>query len=113
MFYGRISLNSVLLLLVHFMSGFRLEFMYVYFPHRKYSVKSHSSPWFSAAWDTGIVHRNHFFPLYQKNKSSDSKVKFRGASHCCKRILEATKLADANKTKASINSYEPGSRDFW
>ena len=39
----------------------------VYIPHRKYQVKPHSSPWFSAACTAGIVHRNHFFHLYQKD----------------------------------------------
>ena len=33
----------------------------VYIPHRKYQVKPHSSPWFSAACGAAIVHRNHFF----------------------------------------------------
>ena len=70
----------------------------VYIPHRKYQVKPHSSPWFSAACAAAIVHRNHFFCLYQKDKSSDSKVKFRQASNRCKRVLEAVKLAYANKT---------------
>ena len=69
-------------------------------PHRKYQVKPHSSPWFSAACAAAIVHRNHFFRLYQKDKSSESKVKFRQASNCCKRVLEATKLAYATKTKS-------------
>ena len=41
-------------------------------PHRKYLVKRHSSPWFSAACAAVIVHRNHFFHLYQQNKSSES-----------------------------------------
>ena len=36
----------------------------VYIPHRRYQVKPHSSPWFSAAWTAAIVHRNHFFHLY-------------------------------------------------
>ena len=49
----------------------------VYIPHRKYQVKPHSSPWFSAACAAAIVHRNHFFRLHQREKSSDSKVKFR------------------------------------
>ena len=49
----------------------------VYIPHRKYQVKPHSSPWFSAACAAAIVHRNHFFHLHQREKSSDSKVKFR------------------------------------
>ena len=47
----------------------------VYIPHRKYQVKPHSSPWFSAACAAAIVHRNQFIRLYQKDKSSDSKVK--------------------------------------
>ena len=76
----------------------------VYIPHRKYQVKSHSSPWFSAACAAAIVHRNHFFHLYQQNKSSEYKVKFRQASNCCKRVLEATKLAYATKRKQSITS---------
>ena len=46
----------------------------LYVPHRKYQVKPHSCPWFSASCAAAIVHRNHYFRLYQKNKSSDSKV---------------------------------------
>ena len=34
---------------------------------------------------------NNFFRLYQKDKSSDSKVKFWQASNRCKRVLEAAK----------------------
>ena len=85
----------------------------VYIPHRKYQVKPHSSPWFSAACAAAIVHRNHFFRLYQKDKSSDSKVKFRQASNRCQRVLEAAKLAYANKTKEYITSQKLGSHDFW
>ena len=76
----------------------------VYIPHRKYQVKPHSSPWFSAACAAAIVHRNHFFHLFQQNKSSESTVKFRQASNRCKRVLEAAKLAYATKTKESITS---------
>ena len=85
----------------------------VYVPHRKYQVKPHSFPWLSAACAAAIVHRNHFFHLYQREKSSDSKVKFRQASNNCKRVLEAAKLAYANKTKESITSQKLGSCDFW
>ena len=85
----------------------------VYIPHRKCKVKPHSSPWFSAACVAAIVHRNHFFCFYQREKSSDSKVKFRQASNCCKRVLKAAKLACANKTKESITSQKLGSHDFW
>ena len=85
----------------------------VYIPHRKCQVKPHPSPWFSAACAAAIVHRNHFFRLYQQNKSSESKVKFRQASNRCKRVLEAAKLAYATKTRKSITSRKLGSQDFW
>ena len=98
----------LLLLLKNFVSGLRL----VYIPHRKYQVNPHSSPWFSAACATAIVHRNHFFRLYQQNNSTESKVKFRQASNQCKRVLEAAKLAYANKTKESITSQKRGCWDF-
>ena len=104
MFHGRISLGLVLLrLLVNFLSGFRLEVMYI--------SRAHSSPWFSAACAAAIVHRNQFFPLYEKVKSSNSKVRFRQASNHCKRLLEAAKVAYAKKTR--VHSEELGSRDFW
>ena len=64
------------------------------------SVKPHSSPWFSAGCVAAIVHRNHFFNLYQKDKSSEYKVKFRQASNRYKMVLEAAKLAYANKKKS-------------
>ena len=51
--------------------------------------------------------------MYQREKSSDSKIKFRQASNRCKKVLEAAKLAYANKTKESITSQKLGSRDFW
>ena len=71
----------------------------VYIPHHKYQVKPHSSPLFSAVCAAAIVHRNHFCRLYQQNKSSESKGKFRKVSNRCKRVLEAAKLACANKTR--------------
>ena len=46
--------------------------------------------------------------MYQQNKSSESKVKFRQAINRCKRVL-----AYAAKTKESITSQKLGSRDFW
>ena len=51
--------------------------------------------------------------MYQREKSSDSKVRFRQARNLCKRVLKAAKLAYANKTKESIISQKRGSRDFW
>ena len=85
----------------------------VYIPHRKHQVKPHSSSWFSAACAAALVHSNHLFCLYQTGKSSDSKAKFRQASNRSKRVLEAAKLAYANKTKESITFQKLGSRDFW
>ena len=113
MFHGKISLKLSASAVA---SGF-CEWVQVgidvYIPHCKYQVKPHSSPWFSAACAAAIVHRNHFFHLYQQNKSSESKTKFRQASNCCKRVLEAAKLAYATKTKEFIISQKLGSRDFW
>ena len=60
-----------------------------------------------------IVHRNHFFRFYQREKSSDSKVKLWQASNRCKRVIEAAKLAYANETKESNTFQKFGSRDFW
>ena len=65
----------------------------VYIRHCKYQVKPHSSPWFSAASAAAIVHRNHFFRLYQQNKCFESKLKFGQASNLCKGVIEAAKLA--------------------
>ena len=111
MFHGRISLNSVLLLLlVNFVSGCWLELMYI--PNHKYQVKPQLSPWFSVACAAAIVHRNHLHYLFEQNKSSESKVKFRQASKHCKRVLETAKLAYATKTKESIFSQKLCSWDF-
>ena len=85
----------------------------VYTSHRKYQVKPHSSPWFSAACFAAIAHRNHFFLFYQQNKSSESKVKFRQACNHFKRVLETAELAYASKTKESITSQKLGSWYFW
>ena len=41
--------------------------------HRKYQIKPHSSPWFSAGYAAAIIHRNHFFVCTKQNKSSESK----------------------------------------
>ena len=81
----------------------------VYIPHRKYQVKPHSSTWFSAACDAAVVHENYFFCLYQKDKSSKSKGKFRQASNGCKRVLVAAKLAYANEC---ITPQKRGSWNF-
>ena len=60
-----------------------------------------------------IGHRNIFFRLYQQNKSSKSKLKFMQASNCCRSVLEAVKLAHANKTKESTTTQKLVSWDIW
>ena len=83
----------------------------VYIPHRKYRASLIFIVF--SRLSTAIVHRNHVFRLYQKDKSSESIGKFRQASSRFKRALEAGKLAYANKTKQSIVSQKHCSRDFW
>ena len=51
--------------------------------------------------------------MYQKDKSSESKVKLRQVSNCYKRVLEAATLAYVNKTKESITSQKLGSINLW
>ena len=84
-------------------------FLAVYIPHHKHQAMPHSSPQFSAACVASIVHRSNFFDLYEQNKFSESKVKFRQASNCCKWVLEITKLEQANKAKEYITSQKLGS----
>ena len=84
----------------------------IYIPHHKYQVKPHSSPWFSAACATTIVHRNHFFVCTNRinflnlNESSNRLVIIKGSWSCAK-------FAYANKTKESITSQKLGSQNVW
>ena len=100
------------MLLVNFVSGFRLESMYMSFIVSIRSSLTHLHTCFSAVCAAATVHRNHFLCFYQQNKSSESKGKFRQASNHCKRVLEAVKLAYANKTKESITFQKLGSWEF-
>ena len=70
-------------------------------PHRNSEVKPHSFAWFSDACAAAIALRNHFFRLYQQNKSFLCKSKFRRANNHCKRVFEPTKLVYTNETKES------------
>ena len=86
-------------------------------PHRKISGQASLISMVFSCLCCRHVHRNHFFPLYQKDKSSDSEVKFRQAtkvkfSHHYKRVPEAARLAYANKTKEPMISQKLGSCDF-
>ena len=85
----------------------------VYIPHRKYQMKLHSCPWFLVACAVVIAHRNHFFGLYQQNKSFASKGKFRQASNRCKRVLDAANLLMLIKQKSLSVPTKLDSHDFW
>ena len=76
----------------------------VYISYRNHQVKPHSSLWFPSALAAAIAHRNNFFCLYQKTKSSKFQVKFRPTSNCYKGALETVKLIYANKTKEPMSS---------
>ena len=83
-----------------------------YIPHHNYQIKLHSSAWYSTVFTDVKVHINHFFCFHKQNKSFPSKVKFRQASNCYKRRLEAAKFAYLNKTKTPITSQKLSLRDF-
>ena len=92
----------LLLLLVNFVTGFRLELMYISLIKSIRSSLSHLHAFqLLVLLPYSIVHRNHFLRLYQKDKSFNCKVKFRQASNPYKRVLEAAKLVYASKTKDS------------
>ena len=97
MFHRRISLNSVLLLLANFVSGFRLEFIC---PSSKASGQaSLISTIFSCLCCCHISYKS-LFCLYQQNKSSESQVKFRRASNHCKMVLKVANLHMLIKQKS-------------
>ena len=75
-----------------------------YILHCKHQVKAHPSPSFSADGTAAIARRNHFFRMFQQNKSSASKLKFKQASNRFKRLLETAKYASVNETKESSTS---------
>ena len=103
MFHERIFLNSAfLLLLVNFVGWFSLELMLIFLIVNIRTNLTHIY-WFSTVRTAAIFHKNYFFLLYQQNKYSESKVKLGQANNCCKRVLEVTKFAYANKTRESIN----------
>ena len=68
----------------------------VYIAHHKYQVNPHSMVFSNLCCCHSS--QNNFFHLYQQSKSSESTVKFQQASNCCRRVLEADRLAYATKT---------------
>ena len=99
----------LLLLQVIFVTGFRLQVMYISFSIRSSLTYLHD---FQLLVLLSAFIEITFFCLYQQNKSSESKVKFRQASNHCKRVFEAAKLTYANKRKEFIISQKLGSQTF-
>ena len=62
-------------------------------PHRRFQVKPHSSPWFSAACAAAISHRNHFFRQYCRNTTPENKRLFSTARNRCRKVLDDAKAA--------------------
>ena len=114
MFHEKIYLNLVLLLLLlNFLSGFRLELLYVsLIVNIRWSLTHHNGFQLCVLLPQ-FIEITSLFCLCQQNKSSESKVRFRLASNCCKRMLETAKLAYATKTLESITSLKLGSQSFW
>ena len=106
--FERCSLDSVLLLLllVNFVSGFRLELMYI---SLIVSIRPNLTHLHGFQL---LVLQPSLFCLYQQNNTSESEVKFRQASNHYEKVLEAAKLAYADK-KGSITSQKLGSWHFW
>ena len=94
----------LLLLLVNFVSGFRLELIYI---SLIVSIRSNLTHLHDV--QQLLLLPEIFCFLFVP---AESKVKFRQASNHCKRVLEAAKLGYATKTKESITSQKLGSEDF-
>ena len=108
-FHWRISLNSVLLLLlVNFVSGLRLELIYISLIVNTRSYLTHLYDFQLLLLLPSLI---EIIFLVCTNRIN--LLHFRQASNHCKRALEAAKLPYANKTKESITSQKPGSRNFW
>ena len=94
----------LLLLLVNFVNGFRLELIYI---SLIVSIRSNLTHLHDV--QQLLLLPEIFCFLFVP---AESKVKFRQASNHCKRVLEAAKLGYATKTKESITSQKLGSEDF-
>ena len=92
MFHEKISLNSVLLLLLgNFVSGCMLELMYISLIR---------------------LSLDHHFCICT-DKTNLLNIKRRQAGNPCKRVPDVPKLAYANETKESITSQKLDSWEFW
>ena len=108
MFLGRTSISLVLLLLLNFGIAFKLEFISLI----EIIESSLIHLFHGLQLPLLLAQTNHFFCLYQQEKST-YKQKFRQTSNYCKMALEAAKLAYVNEAKESIASQKFGLHDFW
>ena len=101
MLCGRISLNSMLLLLlVNFVSGFRLELMYIFLIVSIRSSLTHLHSFQQLVLLLQFI--EIFFCLYQQIKSSEFKLKFRQASNCSKGFVKMPNLQMLIKKRPSL-----------
>ena len=99
----------LLLLLVNFVDGFRLELMYISLIISIWPKPTHIHGFQRFALLPQFTEITLFLCT---NRINLLNRKFRQASHCCKSVLEAAKLAYATKTKESTTSQKLASRDF-
>ena len=89
---------------LNFASGFRLEVMYI--PSIIINIRSG----FAHLCDFQLLvllpqHTEITFFVYQQNKSSAPKLKFRQAHHCCKRVLLKLSILLIKKSISLPSSY--------
>ena len=75
--------------------------------------RAHSQPWYTPECVAAIAHRNHYFKIYHRLGTLDSKRLFSVARNRCKRVLENAKQRYAGPVANSIATQRLGSRDFW
>ena len=101
MLCGRMSLNSMLLLLlVNFVSGFRLELMYIFLIVSIRSSLTHLHSFQQLVLLLQFIEM--FFCLYQQIKSSEFKLKLRQASNCSKGFVKMPNLQMLIKKRPSL-----------
>ena len=88
--------------------------IHVQISDRIYQVKSHSSPWFSAAGAAPIAHRSHFFLLYQRLVMMPRKWMSDRLIIVAKELLKLPDLLVLLKANDSVYHFpKKGYRDFW
>ena len=81
-----------------------------YIPHRKFQLKSHSSPWFTPSCAAAIAHRNHYFHQYHRNATPENKKLFCNSHNLCKKVLKDARSNYGKTTRRSVASQLIGFR---